>query len=60
MVGKPRNHMGARSGMYGGCPNGVPPISVSASIATYKSRNADAPLWMLRQLKKGNFKTTVT
>jgi hypothetical protein len=25
---------GARSGLYDGCSNGIPPISVSASIAT--------------------------
>jgi hypothetical protein len=30
---KSKSH-GARSGLYGGCSNGVPPISVSASIAT--------------------------
>jgi hypothetical protein len=34
MIGKAQKSHGARSGLYGGCPNGVPPISVSASIAT--------------------------
>jgi hypothetical protein len=34
MVGKAQKSYGARSGLYGGCSNGVPPISVSASIAT--------------------------
>jgi hypothetical protein len=49
-----------RSGLYGGCSNGVPPISVSPSIATFQSRNADAPLMLLRHPKKVSFKTTVT
>jgi len=60
MVGKAQKSHGARSGLYGGCSNGVPPISVSASIATFQSRNADAPLRLLRHPKKGSFKTTVT
>jgi hypothetical protein len=55
----PKSH-GARSGLYGGCSDGVSPISVSASIATFQSRNADAPLRLLRHPKKGSFKTTVT
>jgi hypothetical protein len=33
---------------------------VSASIVTFQSRNADAPLRLLRHPKKGSFKTTVT
>jgi hypothetical protein len=33
---------------------------VSASIATFQSRNADAPLRLLRHPKKGSFKTIVT
>jgi hypothetical protein len=40
--------------------NGVPPTSMSASIVTFQSRNADASLWLLRHPKKGSFKTTVT
>jgi hypothetical protein len=48
------------SGLHGGCSNGVPPISVSASIAAFQSRNADAPLSLLRHPKNGSFKTTVT
>jgi hypothetical protein len=44
MVGKSQKSHGARYGLYGGCYNGVPPISVNASIATFQSRNADAPL----------------
>jgi hypothetical protein len=60
MVGKsPKSH-GTRSGLYGGCSNGVPPISVSASIATFQSRNSDAPLRLLRHPKKISFKTSVT
>jgi hypothetical protein len=51
---------GVRSGLYDGCSNGDPPISVSASIATFQSCNADAPLRLLRHPKKGSFKTTVT
>jgi hypothetical protein len=33
---------------------------VSVSITTSQSRNADAPLRLLRHPKKGSFKTTVT
>jgi hypothetical protein len=32
---------------------------VSASIATFQSRNADAPLRLLRHPKKGSYKTIV-
>jgi hypothetical protein len=60
MVGKAQKSHGARSGLYGVCSNRVPPISVSASIATFQLRNADAPLRLLRHPKKGSFKTTVT
>jgi hypothetical protein len=60
MVGKAQKSHGARSGLYGGCSDGVPPISVSASIATLQSRNADIPLRLPRHPKKGPFKTTVT
>jgi hypothetical protein len=34
MVGKAQKSHGARSGLYGGCSSGVPPISVSTSFAT--------------------------
>jgi hypothetical protein len=34
MVGKVQKSHGAGSGLYGGCSNGVLPISVSASNAT--------------------------
>jgi hypothetical protein len=60
MIGKAQKSHGARSGLYGGCSNGVPPILLSASIATFQSRNADAPIRLLRHPKKGSFKTTVT
>jgi len=60
MVGKAQKSHGARSGLYGGCSNGVPPISVYSSIAAFESHNADAPLRLLRHPKKGSFKTTVT
>jgi hypothetical protein len=60
VVGKAQKSHGASSGLYGGCSNGVPPISVSASIATFQSRNADAPLRLLRHPKTGSFKTTIT
>jgi hypothetical protein len=60
MVGQAQKSHGARSGLYGGCTNGVPPISVSAFIATFQSRKTDAPLRLLRHPKKGSFKTTVT
>jgi hypothetical protein len=56
---EPRNRMGARSGLHGGCSNVVPLISVGAAIATFQSRNAVTPLRLLRQPKKGYFKTTV-
>jgi hypothetical protein len=60
MVGKAQKSHRTRSGLYGGCSSGVPPISVSASVANFQSRNADAPLRLLRHPKKGPFKTTVT
>jgi hypothetical protein len=60
MVGKAQKSHGTRSGLYGGCSNGVPPISVSASIATFQSRISDAPLGLHRHPKKSSFKTTVT
>jgi hypothetical protein len=60
MVGKAQKSHGVRSELYGECSNGVPPISVRASIATFQSRNADAPLRLLRYPKTGSFKTTVT
>jgi hypothetical protein len=50
----------ARSGLYGGCPNGVPLTSVRESIATFQSRNADAALMLLRHPNQGSFKTIVT
>jgi hypothetical protein len=60
MVGNaPKSH-GARFGLYGACSNGVPPISMSASIVTFQSRNTDAPLRLPRHPKMGSFKTTVT
>jgi hypothetical protein len=34
MVGKAQKSHGARSGLYGGCSDGVPPISVRESIDT--------------------------
>jgi hypothetical protein len=60
MVGKAQKSHGARSGLYGGCSNVVSPLWVSASIANFQSRNADAPLKLLRHPKKFSFKTTVT
>jgi hypothetical protein len=57
---KPKNRMRARSGLYGGYSNGVPQISMSTSITSFQSRNADAPLRLLRHSKKSSFKTTVT
>jgi hypothetical protein len=47
MVGRAQKSHRAISGLHGGCSDGVPPISVSASIATFQSRNADAPLRLL-------------
>jgi hypothetical protein len=60
MVGKAQKSHGAKSGLYGGCCNGIPPISMSASIATSQSSNADPLLRLFRHPKKGSFKTTVT
>jgi hypothetical protein len=60
MVGKAQKSHGARSGLYDGCSNGVTPISVSASITTFQSRNADVPLRSVRHPKKGSFKMTLT
>jgi hypothetical protein len=52
VVGKAQKSHGVRSWLYGGCSNGVPPISMSVSIATFQSRNADAPLSWLRNPKR--------
>jgi hypothetical protein len=60
MVRKAQKSHGAESGQYGGYSDGVTSISVSASIATFQSCNADAPLRLLRHPKEGSFKTTVT
>jgi hypothetical protein len=60
MVGKTQKSHGARSELYGGHSNGVPPISGCASTATFQSRNADAPLKFLRHPKKCSFKMAVT
>jgi Tfp pilus assembly protein PilW len=60
MVGKAQKSHEARYGLYGRCSNGVPPISVSASIATFQSRNSDAPLRLLRHPKNGSLKAIVT
>jgi hypothetical protein len=60
MVGKAQKSHGARSGLYGGCSNGVPPMSVSASTATFQLRKAKAPPRLLRHPRKGSFKTIVT
>jgi hypothetical protein len=51
VVGKAQKSHGARSGLYGGCSNGVPQMSVRASIAAFQSRNADAPLCCSTVLK---------
>jgi hypothetical protein len=59
MAGKGHKSHRARSGLYGGS-NGVSLISVSPSIATFQSRNSDAPLRLLRHPKNVSFKTTVT
>jgi hypothetical protein len=56
MVGKAQKSHGARSVLYNICYNGVPPISVSASIATLQLRNADAPQRLLRHPKKGSLR----
>jgi hypothetical protein len=60
MVGKAQKSHGARSGLYGRYSDGVPLILVSASIATFHSHNADAPLRLLCHPKKGSFKTIIT
>jgi hypothetical protein len=54
---KPRNRM--RRDLNCMAEVRIPPISVSASIATFQSRNADAPLMLRRHPKKDSFKTTV-
>jgi hypothetical protein len=58
-LGKAQKSHGARSELYDGCCNGVLPNSVRASIVTFLSCNADAPLRLLRHPKKGFFKTIV-
>jgi len=50
----------ARFGLYDGCSNGVPLISASTSIATFKLCNANAPLRLLDHPKKGSLKMTIT
>jgi hypothetical protein len=60
MVGKAQKSHGARSGQYGGCSDGVPPISVSAFIATLAVCGQRLSWRLLRHPKKGSFKTTVT
>jgi hypothetical protein len=52
MVRKAHKSHGTRSRLYGGRSNGVSPISVSVSIATFQSRNAGAPLRLLRHPRK--------
>jgi hypothetical protein len=59
MVGKAQKSHGARSGLYGGCSNGVPLISVRASIATLAVCGLALSCRLLRHPKKGSFKTTV-
>jgi hypothetical protein len=60
MVGKAQKSHGTRSELYGGRSNGVPPISVSASIATLAACGLALSWRLLRHPKKGSFKTTVT
>jgi hypothetical protein len=60
MVEKAQKSHGVRSGLYGGCSNGVPPISVSVSITIFQSYNADPPLRLLHHPTMGSFKMTVT
>jgi hypothetical protein len=44
MVGNAQKSHGMRSGLYGGCSNGVPPIHVFQTEHRIQSRNADSPL----------------
>jgi hypothetical protein len=44
MVGKAQKSQGARSGLYGGCSNRIPPIQFFQAKHTIQSRKADAPL----------------
>jgi hypothetical protein len=44
MVGKAQKSHGARSGLYGGCSNGVPPIHSFQAEHRIQSCNADSPL----------------
>jgi hypothetical protein len=60
MVGKAQKRMGRDLDCMTDVLVGVPPISLSASIATFQSRNANAPLKLFRHPKKDYFKTTVT
>jgi hypothetical protein len=60
MVGKVQKSHGKRSGLYDGCSNGVPPISVNASIVTLATCGLVLSCRLLRHPKKGSFKTTVT
>jgi hypothetical protein len=58
MVGKAQNSHGARSGLYGGCSNGVPPISMSASIAVFSCATLTLYKGCSAILKKGSFNMT--
>jgi hypothetical protein len=59
MVGKAQKSYGARSGLCGGCSNGIPPISMSTSVATFQLHNADAALRLLRHHKECSFRMTI-
>jgi hypothetical protein len=53
MVGKAQKSLGQDLDCMADVLMGVPPISMSVPIATFKSLNADAPQSLLRHSKKG-------
>jgi hypothetical protein len=59
IVGKAQKSDEARSELYGGCSDGIRPVSVSASIATLAVCGPTLSFLLHRHSKKGSFKTTV-
>jgi hypothetical protein len=62
VAGKAQKPHVARSELYGGCSDGVPPIHFFQAEHRIQSCNADAPLrkYLFPHSKKSSFKTTVS
>jgi hypothetical protein len=61
MVGKAQKSHGARSGLYGGCSNGVPPIHFFQLNTKFNSDLALCDFWafptMIRELRGKKFRS---